>query len=45
MKQYYYFLLFSMFLFSCERPKEQILEISDIFSFEIVDSLDGESSE
>lgn len=40
MKQFYYYLLISIFLISCEKPKEQELEISYDFSFEVVDSLD-----
>lgn len=40
MKHYYHFLLISIVLFSCGKSNEHKLEISNNFSFEVVDSLD-----
>lgn len=40
MKQICYFYLIAFFLFSCASPKEQKLDLTETFSFEVIDSLD-----
>ena len=40
MKQICYFYLLASFLFSCANPKEQKLNLTKTFSFEVIDSLD-----
>ncbi|MCH7412939.1 hypothetical protein MM213_05565 [Belliella sp. R4-6] len=40
MKQYYHSWLISFFLFSCTSPKEKEIEITNNYTFEVIDSLD-----